>query len=80
MRSFAASKVGVALFHPTADHLDQLVTKLSGGWRSFTGIAAGLPAVILTTTGAKPGKPRTVTVFGIPHPNRLGLIASNWGA
>jgi deazaflavin-dependent oxidoreductase (nitroreductase family) len=79
MRSFAASKVGVALFRPTAHHLDQLVTKLSGGRRSFTGIAAGLPAVILTTTGAKSGKPRTVAVFGIPHPNGLGLIASNWG-
>jgi deazaflavin-dependent oxidoreductase (nitroreductase family) len=79
MRSVAATTVGVALFRPTAHHLDQLVTKLTGGRRSFTGIAAGIPAVILTTTGAKSGKPRTVAVFGIPHPDGLGLIASNFG-
>jgi deazaflavin-dependent oxidoreductase (nitroreductase family) len=79
MRSFAATKVGVTLFRPTLHHLDLLVTKLSGGRRSFTGIAAGVPAVILTTTGAKAGEPRTVAVFGIPHPDGLGLIASNFG-
>lgn len=79
MRNFAATKVGVALFRPTAHRLDQLVTNLTGGRRSFTGVAAGLPAVILTTTGAKSGKPRTVAVFGIPHPDGLGLIASNFG-
>jgi deazaflavin-dependent oxidoreductase (nitroreductase family) len=79
MRSFAATKVGVALFRPTAHHLDQLVTKLTGGRRNFTGIAAGLPTAILTTTGAKSGMPRTVAVFGVPHPEGLGLIASNFG-
>ena len=79
MRSFVATKVGVALLRPTANRLDQLITKATGGRRSFTGIAAGIPAVILTTTGAKSGEPRTVAVFGIPHPNGLGLIASNFG-
>ena len=79
MRSFAGSKVGSALLRPTAHHLDQVITKLTGGRLSFTGIAAGIPAVILTTTGAKSGEPRTVAVFGIPHPEGLGLIASNFG-
>lgn len=79
IRSLAATKVGVALFRPTAHHLDQLVAKLTGGKRSFAGIAIGLPAVILTTTGAKSGEPRTVAVFGIPHPDGVGLIASNFG-
>jgi hypothetical protein len=36
---------------------EQLVSKLTAGKRSFAGIAAGLPAVILTTTGAKSGSP-----------------------
>jgi deazaflavin-dependent oxidoreductase (nitroreductase family) len=79
MRRFAATKVGVALYRPTLHHLDQTVSKLSGGRRSFVGIAAGIPTLILTTTGAKSGKPRTVAVFGIPHPDGLGLITSNWG-
>jgi deazaflavin-dependent oxidoreductase (nitroreductase family) len=79
MRSFAATKVGVALFRPSLHHLDQVVTKITGGTRSFTGMAAGMPAVILTTRGAKSGEPRTVVVFGLPHPEGLGLIASNFG-
>ena len=79
MRSFASTKVGVALFRPTAHHLDQLVTKLTGGRRSFTGIAAGMPAAILTTTGAKSGKPRTVALLGIPHPDGVAVVAANYG-
>jgi hypothetical protein len=54
------------LFRPTAHRLDQLVSKLTAGKRSFAGIAAGLPAVILTTTGAKSGKPHTVAPSS-PH-------------
>jgi deazaflavin-dependent oxidoreductase (nitroreductase family) len=79
MRSFAATKVGAALLRPTARHLDRLITKVTGGRSSFAGITTGIPAVVLTTTGAKSGEPRTVAVYGIPHPDGLGLIASNWG-
>ena len=79
MRTLAATKLGVALLRPTANHLDQLVSRLTGGKRSFAGIVTGVPAVILTTTGAKSGEHRTVTVYGIPHPDGLALIASNWG-
>lgn len=57
MRTFAATKVGVALFRPTAHHLDQLASKLTGGRRSFAGIVTGVPAVMLTTIGAKLGNP-----------------------
>jgi deazaflavin-dependent oxidoreductase (nitroreductase family) len=79
MRTFAATKMGAVLLRPTAHHLDQVITKLTGGRSSFAGIATGVPAVMLTTTGAKSGEPRTVAVYGIPHPDGLGLIASNFG-
>ena len=79
VRRFAATKVGGALLRPTAHHLDRLITKVTGGRSSFAEIATGIPAVILTTTGAKSGEPRTVAVYGIPHPDGVGLIASNFG-
>ncbi len=79
MRTFAATKVGVALLRPTANRLDQLIIKFTGGRRSFAGTVTGVPTVILTTKGAKSGEPRTVAVYGIPHPDGLALIASNWG-
>jgi deazaflavin-dependent oxidoreductase (nitroreductase family) len=47
--------------------------------RTFAGIAAGLPSVILTTTGAKSGKPRTVALLGIPHPDGVAVVAANYG-
>jgi deazaflavin-dependent oxidoreductase (nitroreductase family) len=79
MRAAAATKTGRVLFRPTAHRLDQLVSKLTGGKRSFARIAAGLPAVILTTTGAKSGKPRTVVLMGIPHSDGVAVVASNYG-
>lgn len=79
MRRFASTPVGVAMLRPTAHHLDRLVTKATGGRASFAGIATGVPPVMLTTTGAKSGQPRTVAVYGIPHPDGVALIASNFG-
>jgi deazaflavin-dependent oxidoreductase (nitroreductase family) len=79
IRTMAVTKAGRLLFRPTAHRLDQLVSKLTGGKRSFAGIAAGLPAVILTTTGAKSGKPRTVALLGIPHPDGVAVVATNYG-
>ena len=79
MRRFASTKVGVALLRPTAHHLDRLITRVTGGRSSFAGVATGVPVVMLTTTGAKSGEPRTIAVYGIPHPDGLGLIASNFG-
>jgi len=79
VRTLAATKVGVALLRPTARHLDRVMTKLSRGRSSFAGLVSGVPVVMLTTTGAKSGEQRTVAVFGIPHPDGLGLIASNFG-
>jgi deazaflavin-dependent oxidoreductase (nitroreductase family) len=79
MRTFAATTLGAAVFRPTAHRLDRLASKLTGGKRSFAGLVTGVPAVTLTTIGAKSGEPRTVAVYGIPHPEGLAVIASNWG-
>lgn len=79
MRRFIATRVGVALFRPTAHHADRLASKLTGGRRSAAWFLTGVPAVMLTTTGAKSGEPRTVAIYGIPHPEGLAVIASNFG-
>src|SRR5262249_58583384 len=68
-----------ALLRRTAQRLDRLMTTVTGGRSSFAAIATGVPAVILTTTGAKSGEPRTVALYGIPHPDGVALVASNWG-
>jgi deazaflavin-dependent oxidoreductase (nitroreductase family) len=80
VRVFATTKVGRVLFRPTAHHLDRLIGRLSGGKRTFAGIMGGVPAVMLTSTGAKSGAPRTVAVLGVPHPDGVAVIASNYGS
>ena len=79
MRRFIATKVGVAVFRPTAHRIDRLASKLTGGRGSASRIVTGVPAVMLTTIGAKSREPRTVAVFPIPHPDGLAVIASNFG-
>ena len=80
MRAFAATSLGAKLFRPTSRHMDKLVAAVTGGRRTFVGMAAGLPVAMLTTTGAKSGQPRTNPVIVIPHGTSLGIIASNFGA
>jgi deazaflavin-dependent oxidoreductase (nitroreductase family) len=63
----------------TLHHIDQAVYRLTGGRSTFTSWVAGLPVVMLTTTGAKSGQPRTLPVLGVPHDDRLVVIASNYG-
>ncbi len=79
MRTFIATKLGVAIFRPTAHHLDRITSRLTGNRSSASAIVTGVPAVMLTTTGAKSGEPRTVAVFPIPHPDGVAVIASNFG-
>jgi len=79
-RTFAASGVGSRIFAVTAHPLDRLVHRWTNGRRTLAGMLTGIPAVILTTTGARSGLERSVPVLGIPHPEGLGVIASNFGS
>jgi len=59
--------------------LDREVFRLSRGRTTFSAWVSGLPIVMLTTTGARTGQPRTVPVLGLPDGERLVVIASNFG-
>src|SRR4051794_26737032 len=79
MRSFASSGPGSWLFAKTAHHIDRPVFKLSKGRRTFGSMITGLPIVMVTTTGARTGKQRTVPVLGLPTDDGVAVIASNFG-
>jgi deazaflavin-dependent oxidoreductase (nitroreductase family) len=79
MRRFAASGPGSRLFARVMHHIDRPVYKLTGGRHTFASLASGLPVVMLTTTGARTGVSRTVPVLGLPTPDGLAVIASNYG-
>jgi deazaflavin-dependent oxidoreductase (nitroreductase family) len=59
--------------------VDRAFYRLSRGRTTFSAWASGLPVVMLTSTGARTGRSRTVPVLGLPDGNRLVVIASNYG-
>ncbi len=60
-------------------HIDEVVYRASRGRATFTSWVTGLPMVMLTTTGARSGRERTLPVLGVPHDGSLVVIASNYG-
>jgi deazaflavin-dependent oxidoreductase (nitroreductase family) len=79
LRRFAASGPGSWLFARILHHIDRPVHRLTRGRYTFASLLSGIPVVMLTTTGAKSGQPRTVPVLGIPMEGGIAIIASNFG-
>jgi deazaflavin-dependent oxidoreductase (nitroreductase family) len=79
IRRFASSGPGSWFFARVLHHVDKPVYRLSGERFTLTSLLAGLPMAMLTTTGAKSGEPRTVPVLGLPTPDGLAVISSNYG-
>jgi len=79
LRTFAGSGPGSWLFARLLHRIDPPVYRLTGGRHTFASLVSGIPVVMLTTTGARSGRPRTVPVLGLPTPDGLAVIASNFG-
>jgi deazaflavin-dependent oxidoreductase (nitroreductase family) len=79
MRRFGASAPGSWLFVRVMHRIDRPVYRLTRGRHTLASLISGLPVVILTTTGARSGQERSVPVLGLPTPDGLVVIASNFG-
>lgn len=79
MQRIGGTRRGTALFSKIMAPLDRSLYKLSKR-RLTVGQALGnLPVVILTTSGARSGQPRTTPLNAIPLAGDLALIGSNYG-
>jgi len=79
VRRFASSGPGSWAFARLAHRLDKPVYRATAGRHTAASLLAGLPILMLTTTGAKSGKRRMVPVVGLPTADGLAVIASNYG-
>ncbi|MEQ4209191.1 nitroreductase/quinone reductase family protein [Actinopolymorpha sp. B9G3] len=59
--------------------IDALVYRRTHGRHTASSLVSGLPVTMLTTTGARTGKERTLAVLTIPDGDEFVLIASNFG-
>jgi deazaflavin-dependent oxidoreductase (nitroreductase family) len=79
LRTVAASGPGAWLFARVLYRIDRPVYRITRGRHTFASLLSGIPVVMLTTTGARSGEPRTVPVLGLPTADGLAVIASNFG-
>jgi deazaflavin-dependent oxidoreductase (nitroreductase family) len=79
MRRLAASGPGSRVFAPLLHRLDRPVYRLTRGRATLGSLVSGLPVGLLTTTGARTGRARTVPLLVLPSSDGLAVIASNWG-
>jgi deazaflavin-dependent oxidoreductase (nitroreductase family) len=63
-----------------SDFNQQLVEEFRANNGKVTGMFAESPLLVLTTTGAKSGQPRTIPLVYTKDGNRLVIIASKGGA
>ena len=59
--------------------VDRPLYRWSNGRLSATQLVAGMPVLMLTTTGAKSGEPRTMPLVGLPLGDAVAVIGSNFG-
>lgn len=78
LRRLGATRSGSWVFARILHHIDRPVYRLTRGRHTFASLLAGLPVVMLTTTGARSGRPRRVPVVGLPTVEGLAVIASNF--
>jgi deazaflavin-dependent oxidoreductase (nitroreductase family) len=56
-----------------------VVFRLTDGEHTLSSLLTGLPIIMLSTTGAKSGRVRTVPVLGLPDGDRIVVFASGYG-
>jgi deazaflavin-dependent oxidoreductase (nitroreductase family) len=79
VRRTAATRPMARLYGVIQQPLDRLVYRLTGGAATATSWLAGVEITMLTTTGARTARPRTLPVLGVPDGDATILIASNFG-
>ena len=79
LRRFVASGPGSWVSARVLHRLDRPVYRATRGRHTLSSLISGLPVVMLTTTGRRSGQPRTVPLLGIPTPEGMAVIASNFG-
>jgi deazaflavin-dependent oxidoreductase (nitroreductase family) len=79
LRRFAASGPGSWLFARMLDPLDRLTFRVTKGRHLFSSMLSALPVAMVTTTGARSKRSRTVPLLAMRTEDGLVVIGSNYG-
>lgn len=78
-QKLGSSRTGAWVFSKTLYPIDKALFRATRGRLTLPSLLAGVPVILLTTTGAQTGKPRTMPLLGIPIEDDLAVIGSNYG-
>jgi deazaflavin-dependent oxidoreductase (nitroreductase family) len=79
VQAIASTRAGAWCFSKTIAPLDRLVHRLTGGRVTLPEVLAGLPVIMVTTTGRRSGQPRTSPLVGVPIGADLAIVGTNFG-
>jgi deazaflavin-dependent oxidoreductase (nitroreductase family) len=79
MQALGSSKPGAWAFARVLPPVDRLLDRATHGRRSAPDLLAGLPVVMVTTTGRRSGQPRTAPLISVPLGDDLALLGTNFG-
>ncbi|HEU5266658.1 MAG TPA: nitroreductase family deazaflavin-dependent oxidoreductase [Jatrophihabitans sp.] len=79
VQAFGATRPGAWFFSKTLAPMDRAVSKVSRGRTTVPAIFAGLPVLLLTSTGRRSGQPRDSHLIAVPFEGSLALIGTNYG-
>ena len=78
VQRMASTRAGSWVFQRTLYRIDRPLHRWTGGRLTAPGLLAGLPVIMVTTTGARSGLARTMPLAGIPVADDLAVVGSNF--
>lgn len=75
----ASTRGGAWLLSRTLARLDRFASERTHGRLSASDVLAGLPSLVLTTTGRKSGQARESRLIAVPIDDTLALLGTNFG-
>ena len=79
MQRLGSTRPGAWAFSVLLQPIDRFLFNRTNGRVTVPGLMAGLPVIMVTTTGAKSGQARTSPLLGVPVEGSLAVIGSNFG-
>lgn len=79
MQRFGSSTGGAWMFSKLLAPSDRVIHRISKGRTSAPEVLAGLPVIMVTTTGRRSGEARTSPLIAVPVGDTLALLGTNFG-
>ena len=79
VQAFASTRPGAWFFSKALAPLDRVTGRLTHDRQSLPEVLAGLPTLVLTSTGRRSGQHRDTHLIAVPIGDTLALLGTNFG-